>query len=319
MRRLVGALSIAAVLAALWFLGQSWRGLPPLDFGWFAVGLALMLAQTWLVAVIWRELSGRAVTVAEAYRVVHLAALGKYLPGKVWAFGGVAVLAREAGIPGTVAAFASGSALALVAASGIAIGLVAYGAWQAELVWLGAVASVALALGPWAAAALCRAERSEASNLVRSPAAMAGAASPRRTLLSLPALTGAASALRATGAAFASWLLLAAAGWATARAIWPAVPADAAPLLASSVAGWAAGLAVVAVPAGLGVREAVQALALADVVPPATAAAYALVVRAALVFTDVVAAAIAWRLRAGRINHADRPPIGGTSAHLPGH
>jgi len=250
---------------------------------------------------------------------VHLAALGKYLPGKFWAFGGVAVLARDAGIPGAVAAFASGSALALVAASGIAMGLLAYAAWQTELVWLGAAAAVALAVGPWAAAALCQDERSEASRLARSPTAMAGAASPRRTLLALRALAGVASALRATGAAFASWLLLAAAGWAIARAIWPALPADAAPLLASSVAGWAAGLAAVAVPAGLGVREAVQALALTDVVPPATAAAYALAVRAALVVTDVVAAAVAWRIRAGRINHADRPPIGGTSAHLSGH
>jgi uncharacterized membrane protein YbhN (UPF0104 family) len=295
-RRGVGALSAIAVVAALAFLAQSllgsWADLSQrlLTFqpAPFALGVALIMLQTVLVAAIWRDLLallGHRVGLAQAYHLVFVAALGKYLPGKVWTLGGIAVLAGRCGIPLPAATLASTATVALVAAGGALVGGLAYLLWRLAVAPSATVAAVGLlVLAPWLAArALPSTGRDRAADVV----APSGRRAPARAGL----------ALRALAAANASWLLLALANWSIARAIEP-VGLDLAPaLLASAALGWAAGLAAVAVPAGLGVREAVQALALTDVLPPATAAAFALLVRLALILGDLLAAALAWALR----------------------
>jgi uncharacterized membrane protein YbhN (UPF0104 family) len=294
-RPAVGALSAIAVVAALAFLaaslGGSWADLSQrlvtLQPAPFALGVALIMLQTALVAAIWRDLLallGHRVGLGQAYHLIFVAALGKYLPGKVWALGGIAVLAGRSGIPLPAATLASTATIALVAAGGALVGGLAYLLWRlaaAPSATFGAV--ILLALAPWLAArALPAAGRGPAAGRVPG-----GRGAPSRAGL----------ALRALSAANASWLLLALANWSIARAIEP-VGLDLAPaLLASAAVGWAAGLAAVAVPAGLGVREAVQALALTSVLPPATAAALALLVRLALILGDLLAAALAWALR----------------------
>jgi hypothetical protein len=345
-RPAVGALSAVAVVAALAFLAQgllgSWADLSQrlvaVQPAPFALGVALIMLQTLLVAAIWREVLGMIGThvgLAQAYHMIYVAALGKYLPGKVWTLGGIAVLAARLGVPLPAAALASTATVALVGAGGALVGGLAYLLWRLAVAPSVTFAAVGLlALTPWLAArALPSGQRDPAADATAAPpvAIPAGrgqsrAEEHRQRPLSLweqgcpmarqgpgrarvrasrwwrglhpdstPGRAG--PALRALAAANASWLLLALANWSIARAIEP-VGLDLAPaLLASAALGWAAGLAAVAVPAGLGVREAVQALALTDVLPPSTAAAFALLVRLALILGDLLAAALAWALR----------------------
>jgi hypothetical protein len=286
-------------LAALAFLGQSllgnWAELSqrPVAFepAPFALGVALIVLQTVLVAAIWRDLlalfGGRA-GLAQSYHLIFIAALGKYLPGRLWALGGIAVLAQRAAIPLRAATLASTATVALVGAGGALVGGLAYLLWRLAVAPSVIVAAVAaLAIVPWLAARALPATRVTAAGRANDSPSVPGALSSTRASLGL----------RALAAANASWLLLALANWAIARAIEP-VGLDLAPaLLASAALGWAAGLAAVAIPAGIGVREAVQALVLTDVLPPATAAAFALLVRLALILGDLLAAALAWTLR----------------------
>jgi hypothetical protein len=277
-RRALRVGSVAAALAALAFLGarlaESWSELGErllaFDPAPFALGVALIMLQTVLIAAIWRDLLrllGGRVGLASAYRLIFLAALGKYLPGKLWALGGVAAMAPAAGVPMAAATLASTGTVGLVAVGGALVGGLTYSLWRLSVApALVLAAAGALALAPWLASGAL--------------------GSPRSRL-----------ALRALAAANGSWLLLALANWSIARAIWPVGLDLAPPILASAALGWAAGLAAVAVPAGLGVREAVQALALADVLPPTTAAAFALLVRVALIVADLLAAGAALALR----------------------
>jgi hypothetical protein len=289
-RRALRAGSALAGLAALAFLAgtlvDSWselgRRLATFDPAPFGLGVALIMLQTVLVAAVWRDLLrllGAEAGLARSYRLIFLAALGKYLPGKVWALGGVAVLAPAAGVPPRAAALASTGTVALVAIGGALVGGLAYLLWRLAVAPpLVLAAAGGLALAPWLAA---------------------GAGVSRRPRL----------ALRALAAANGSWLLLALANWSIARAIWPVGLDLAPPILASAALGWAAGLAAIAIPAGLGVREAVQALALADVLPPATATAFALLVRVALILADLLAAGAAWALRSPPTAVESRAPL----------
>ena len=241
------------------------------DARYFALGVALLLVQTVPATMLWRELlalRGARAGFATAYRLLYVSALGKYVPGKVWVLTGIALLAASAGLPAREAAFASGTTVALVADVGVLVGAVAYLGWIAVLPpALAGGVLVGLAVAPLAVA-LC----------VRGRA------------------RGACAAM---GLASMCWLLTGASQWALARAVYPATPAHAAPLLASAAFGWIAGQAAV-LPAGLGVREAAQVLVLTGVLPPASAAAIALVTRAGLVAADLLAAAAAWILTSGR-------------------
>jgi len=122
-----------------------WLGLAALT----VVAAFAMLIETWRRVVISQ---GERLTVRAAARIWLLANLGKYLPGKIWAIAGAAVLAERAGVRRTVAVTAALVLQALALGSGVVVvgltsGAFHPGSWVAYGAGiLGAAALIVVAL-----------------------------------------------------------------------------------------------------------------------------------------------------------------------------
>lgn len=117
--RVAQALFIGAVAWGVWrSLGPALEGLDAAEFlrwrpaPWpLALACALLLAMYIAHAFLWRRILqdlgiGRPPT-RTMLRIHFVSGLGRYLPGKLWQLAGLAVLAREAGLPAAPAAAAS--------------------------------------------------------------------------------------------------------------------------------------------------------------------------------------------------------------------
>ena len=120
----------ARSIAANW---QSLRTQPiewQLSTGWIAASVLVVFASYAVLIEAWRRVvlsMGERLAFGPAARIWFLASLGKYVPGKVWAVAGAAVLAQRAGVDPSVAvagalvlqvlALASGAAVVAVTAS----------------------------------------------------------------------------------------------------------------------------------------------------------------------------------------------------------
>jgi uncharacterized membrane protein YbhN (UPF0104 family) len=275
-----GLLVVVATLAGDWPAAAG--ALAAADPAPLAASLPIHLLHTVLMAVVWRDVlavAGARLGLVPSYRLMYRAALAKYLPGRIWPLAGMAALAAEVGVSARLATLASIGTVVLVAVTGAAVGALAVVMQRAGLAF-GATAAGTL-IGAAAIALLGAVVAGERGRL----------------------------AGRAIAVALASWLLVALASWLVLAALQRSADEHFAPLLVSVTLAWAAGL-VAPVPAGIGVREAVQTLALAEAVPPGVAAALALLYRLVGVLVDLIAAAIAWSLRA---------PPGGLPADAPLH
>ncbi len=146
--QLILALAIGGL--AVWSLSRQWEKFQQQEIAWqpHLGWLALSLAIVWLSYAVliegWRRVvlsMGEQLTWLQAARVTMVSNLGKYLPGKVWAIAGAAMLAERAGVR-PAAAIASALILqALSLASGVL--LIALLAPQ-SIADLGTVAQVAL-------------------------------------------------------------------------------------------------------------------------------------------------------------------------------
>ena len=243
----------------------------------FALGAALAFVQTLVAAQLWRDLLsllGPRASWSEAYRVLSIGGLARYVPGRVWAVAGVGLWSERLGIPPGAAASAALATVAVTGAAGAVLALLAYLlAGRVDPRALGLL-GLLLALTPAAGSLLV-------SGRARAP-------------------------LRAAAAAVGCWLLVGASQTAIAASLDPAAPSLAPTIFLSAALAWLAGL-VGLLPAGLGLREAAQVAVLAPLLPTGVAAAVALLVRAALVLADLaallVAVALAPRLRASLRPH----------------
>lgn len=166
-------LGLAIVGYAIRFLTRNWAQIraAELDWritpGWVIASVLLILATYALLVEGWRRMVagwGTTLPYPVAARVWVLSSMGKYLPLKVWAIAGMAVLGREAGIPpwvatasavvlqivsigtgalvvaltgsGALEAASPGAQAALTALVGIAIGCLTVVLWPAPLNWL---------------------------------------------------------------------------------------------------------------------------------------------------------------------------------------
>ena len=96
------------------------------DAPYLALSVVLLLATYGIAAALWSrnlvEFGGRSVGVVEGAAILAVANLGRYVPGKVLALAGVAVLARRRGISGVRAAAAAVTAQMLSLLAAIAVG-----------------------------------------------------------------------------------------------------------------------------------------------------------------------------------------------------
>lgn len=212
-----------------------------------------------------------------AARVFFVAQLGKYVPGGVWQFVAVMALGSEYGIPARATFLASSvlTVLSLLAALVIAAVTLPALSHDASATWwplLAVVPILAVLVHP----------------RVVNPVVNFVLRLARREQLDRPLSTGAV--VRALGWTFVSLLVLGAGVYALVADLGH--PGWTGYLIATGAfcLAWAAGLAVVFVPAGAGVREGVMALALAPVVSRPGALVIALVMRAATALADLLLA-----------------------------
>lgn len=288
-RALQWALGLLVVGFAVRALARNWDQLR-------AQPLALRLDPTYLVASVllvwsmyalliwaWRVMLaswGQELDGWTAARIWTVSSLGKYVPGKVWAIAGMALMAQQAGV---AAWAATGSAVVLqVLAIGTGAALVGLtgtvtleAAHPGARLALGAlvVASaigVGLVLWPPVVRRLLR--------LARVPAEAAMAPRPEGIIVGI-----AANAVAWLGYGTALWLL--------ARGILPGARLELTRSVAVFTASYLAGFLALLAPGGLGVREGLFILMLQGPLGITAATALAVASRLLLTVTEFGAAA----------------------------
>jgi glycosyltransferase 2 family protein len=156
MRRVLGLLLLAGSLAFLVVaLAKTYHRLPKATLHvrpLFAVGAVLVVAAgNTLAAVVWRRLlaaRGFDLAAPGAVRIISLSQLGKYLPGGFWQPLGWVGLAREAGIPGSVAAVTIAITMLLIVCAALVVGpvLLVVSRAAGAFAWLLLVVPASLAL-----------------------------------------------------------------------------------------------------------------------------------------------------------------------------
>src|SRR6478672_12352886 len=134
----VGALLVALAVRSII---RNWESLRAQSLDWqlspatIALSVLTVFAAYAILIEAWRRVvlsMGERLPFLTAVRIWFLASLGKYIPGKVWAIAGAAVLARRAGVDPSVAVAGALVLQALALASGAAaVALTARDALQA--------------------------------------------------------------------------------------------------------------------------------------------------------------------------------------------
>jgi glycosyltransferase 2 family protein len=290
--RWVRAAQLVVGVAILWFAGSSlvrdWNQLrvQPLEWRLEPVWLlasaltvwamyALLIASWWMMLRAW----GQRLDGWTAARIWIVSSLGKYLPGKVWAIAGMALMAREAGVAPWAATgsavvlqmLAIGTGAAVVGLTGARVLETARPGSGAALVILVVAAVVGVMLLLWPPV------------LKRMLRLMAPEAGERAVPAAGPLAFGVAANLLAwTGYGIALWLL--------ARGLLPSADLRPLPAIAVFTASYLAGFLALVAPAGLGVREGLFILMLQGPLGIGTATALALASRVLLTITEFGAA-----------------------------
>lgn len=283
--------SIAANWQTLQAQSIEWR----LSTGWIAASVLVVFASYAVLIEAWRRVvlsMGETLAFPTAARIWFLASLGKYIPGKVWAVAGAAVLAQRAGVDPSVAvagalvlqvlALASGAAVVAITAAE-AFRLVGQGATPiaATILLLSLVGVAGLTSQPF----LDRIGRLLPASWPRPraiPAGMVGVAFVANVL---------------------AWIGYGVALLLLARGLLPGVVLSLPQAIGVFTCSYLAGFLALFAPGGLGPRESVFLLMLAGDIGLKPAAALALASRLLLTGTEVLPA-VPLLLR----RRAQRPP-----------
>jgi len=241
----------------------------------WAMYALLIWAWRFMLASWGQELGGWA-----AARIWTVSSLGKYVPGKVWAIAGMALMAQQAGVAPWAAtgsavvlqALAIGTGAAIVGLTGsVALETAHPGARVALLVLLlASAAGIGLVLWPAAVRRLLR--------VARVPAESAGAPRPHGVVFGV-----AANLVAWVGYGTALWLL--------ARGLLPDVQLGIWTAVAVFTASYLAGFLALIAPGGLGVREGLFIIMLQQPIGIGPATALAVASRLLLTLTEFGAAA----------------------------
>jgi glycosyltransferase 2 family protein len=255
-----------------------WRVEP----GWIILSAVLVWLMYAILIAAWRRMLAAwgwgGLDLWSASRIWTVSNLGKYLPGKIWAVAGMAVMAQRAGVG---AGPATGSAVilqVLAIGTGAAIaGLTGWGALRTAYPGAG-VGLVALVLGAAAAIGLLFWPEL-VSRVVRRAVPDAPPMRPPRGAVAFGLV---ANALAWVGYGAALWLL--------ARGLLPGAGLELLPAIAVFTASYLAGFLALFAPGGIGVREGVFILMLQGPIGIGAATALAIASRLLLTVTELGAA-----------------------------
>jgi len=237
---------------------------------------ALLIAAWRAVLLGWGERLGG----LDAARIWTVSSLGKYLPGKVWAIAGMAVMARRAGVAAWAAtasaillqALAVGSAAVVIGATGISELESRYPGVRPILLGLIAASATGMALLLWPA-------------FVRRLLRLARVEAPAEVT------PGAGAVLFGAVANVTAWCGYGVALWLLAAGLLAVPDLTLVRAIGAFTASYLAGLLFLPAPAGIGVREAVFVLMLEGAIGREPAAALAVASRLLLTITELGAAA----------------------------
>ncbi len=256
-------------------------GLARLRWYTVAASLAAAMAGTTSMMLAWRAILadlGSPLPLPAAAKVSFLSALGKYLPGAVWALAAQVELARDLGVPRrrSIASFAVSIVLLIGAGLGVAVvtlPLTSPGTARHYWYVLTAVPVIVAGLCPPVFGAIM----DRALTLARL-----------QPLERRPSWPGLGQALAWT---VLGWLLLGLQVWLLMSGM-----TGRSGYLLLAVGGYAlafsAGLLLVVLPGGIGAREVVLTAALAPVLPHGTAVAVALMTRVVTTVSDLACGGI---------------------------
>ena len=255
-----------------------WRFSP----AWIATSVLVVFASYAVLIEAWRRVvlsMGERLGFGPAVRIWFLASLGKYVPGKVWAVAGAAVLAQRAGVDPSVAVAAALVLQALAIASGAAaVALTAREAFQAAGPGMVPVAAAVVLLSFAGIAALASQPMLDRFNrwLPRSIPPLR-AVSPTRLAV-------------AFGANLLAWAGYGLSLLLLARGLLPGVALSLPQAIGVFTCSYLVGFLALFAPGGLGPRESVFLLMLAGDIGLKPAAALALASRLLLTGTEVLPA-----------------------------
>lgn len=279
----IGLLVLAAIAR---YLVRDWDRLAsqPWDVDWPLLVLAsalVVLAYSGFV-LLWRRLVTRLgghLSMVDAHRVWYFGNLARYVPGKVLQLAGTVYMARAKGLRPILTVGSMVVAQLFVIAAGVAVALVALPAGSLRVpggVTVGLVVAGALTI------LLVTPLFDILHRLALRLARRGEAHVPVPVGVRLGLLTGYLVAWVAFGLGFGLFV----------RAVADPAPGSLPTLIGISAAGYLAGWAAVFVPGGLGVREGVYALLLAQVLPGSVAAAAAILSRVWLTAVEVLVAGV---------------------------
>lgn len=249
--------------------------------GWLILSALVVWLMYALLIAAWRMMLtawGRGLDFWSAARIWTVSSLGKYVPGKVWAVAGMAVMAQRAGVG---AGPATGSAIILqVLAIGTGTAVAALTGWGSlRDAYPGAERAMAilLVLSMLAAAALLY--PGSVRRVLRLAAPDAGTPAPP---FGAVAFGIAANTIAWAGYGAALWLL--------ARGLLPGTGLGLLRAIAVFTASYLAGFLALFAPGGIGVREGVFILMLQGPIGIGAATALAIASRLLLTVTELGAA-----------------------------
>jgi glycosyltransferase 2 family protein len=279
---------LAIVVFAARSLVRNWEALrsQPLDFeitpGWLVLSAVVVWSMYAILILAWRIMLagwGQRLDRWGAARIWTVSSLGKYLPGKVWAVAGMALMAQRAGIAPWAATgsavvlqvLAIGTGAAVAALTGRRAIETAYPGSQLVLVLLVAASVLGVALLLW-------------PPVLRR---LLQLIAPDVEQRSAPPVTGIAVGIAANALA---WFGYGAALWLLARGLLPTVGLRPGLAVAVFTASYLAGFLALFAPGGLGVREGLFILMLQGPLGIGAATALAVASRLLLTLTEFGAA-----------------------------
>ena len=280
-----GALLVGLAVRSIALNWQSLRAQPvdwELSAGWIAASVLVVFASYALLIEAWRRVvlsMGERLPFFTAARIWFLASLGKYVPGKVWAVAGAAVLARRAGVDPSAAVAGALVLQALALGSGaVVVALTARQAFQAsgpELIPIGVTVLIVCITGVAVLAS---------QPLLDRISRLLPASFPR-----LRAITPAMLSL-AFAANLLAWVGYGAALVFLTRGVLPSVSLSLPQAAGVFTCSYLVGFVALFAPGGLGPRESVFLLMLAGDIGLKPAAGLALASRLLLTGTEVLPA-----------------------------
>lgn len=281
----VGALLVGLAIRSI---AANWENLraQPIEWrmsrGWLAASVVVVFAAYAVLIEAWRRVvlsMGERLGFGPAARIWFLASLGKYVPGKVWAVAGAAVLAQRAGVDPSAAVAAALVLQALAIASGAAaVALTAREAFQAAGPGMVPLAAAVVLLSFAGIAALASQPVLDRINRL-----LPRSIPPLRAIPPTQLLVAFAANLLAWGAYGVSLLCL-------ARGLLPGVALSLPQAIGVFTSSYLVGFLALFAPGGLGPRESVFLLMLAGDIGLKPALGLALASRLLLTGTEVLPA-----------------------------